>query len=398
MIISGTFWGFQIIQFFRMATTNVKVAFSVTNCICDDQRVRKIAGTLNKLGCRVTIIGRVTPGCSNNEIPPFGIIRFKMLFLKGFLFYKFYNIRLLIHLLFNKYDILVANDLDTLLPNYIISKLRRVPLVYDSHEYFTGVPEIQNRKLVKWVWTRIEKAIFPDLNYVMTVSDSIANQYEKEYLIRPLVIMNAGLNTDHIQPYSRAETGIAENDLLLIIHGTGINVDRGGKELLEALRTLVGVFLLIVGSGEVISELKEMAAGKDLSGKVRFIQTIPWEEVIRYLKMADAGLSLDKPTNLNYLFSLPNKLFDCISAGTPVIAGNLPEISKIILRYECGIIIEEVTPAKLKLAVEDLKKDPQRLNRLKDNTKLASSGQNWQIEEKKLIDFYSRIIKYYEHR
>jgi glycosyltransferase involved in cell wall biosynthesis len=380
-----------------MATTNLKVAFSVTNCICNDQRVKKIAGTICSLGCQVTIIGRVSPGCSNTEMPHFKIVRFKMLFRKGFLFYKFYNIRLLIHLLLNKYDILVANDLDTLLPNYIVSKIRKIPLVYDSHEYFTGIPEIQNRKFVKWVWTRIEKAIFPDLNYVMTVSNSIATQYEKEYLIRPLVIMNAAVNTNQIQPYSRAETGIPEDDLLLIIHGTGINIDRGGKELLEALKTIDGVSLLVVGCGDVIPELKEIAAVKDLVDKVRFIQTVPWEELIRYIKMADAGLSLDKATNVNYLFSLPNKLFDCISAGTPVIAGELPEISKIISSYDCGIIIREVTPSNIKRALENLKGDQQRLNRLKENAKLASSDLNWQKEEKKLIEFYSRIINHYEH-
>jgi glycosyltransferase involved in cell wall biosynthesis len=385
--------GISNFSVFRMANTNLKVAFSVTNCICNDQRVRKIAGIVNNMGMRVTIIGRVSPGCCNTEIFLFGIVRFKMFFRKGFLFYKFYNIRLLIHLLFNKYDILVANDLDTLLPNYIISKLRSIPLVYDSHEYFTGVPEIQKRPVVKWVWSAIEKAIFPDLNYVMTVSNSIALQYEKEYFIRPLVIMNAGVNTDHIKPYSRAEIGLPENDLLLIIHGTGINADRGGKELLEALKTIDGVSLLIVGSGDTIPELKEIATDKNLSVKVRFIQTVPWEELIRYLKMADTGLSLDKDTNLNYKFSLPNKLFDYISAGIPVIAGKLPEITGKLKEFNCGLIIETINPENIKVAIEELKSNREKLKTLKANAMGASEVLNWENERKKLLAFYSEIFR-----
>ena len=134
-----------------------------------------MAGVLKDLGCDVTIVGREWGSKCGDEAFPFRIIRFRMIFNKGFLFYKFFNIRLFIHLLFGKYDLLIANDLDTLLPNYIVSKIRKLTLVYDSHEYFTGVPELNGRPFVKWVWTLIEKSVFPHLRNVITVSDSIAS-------------------------------------------------------------------------------------------------------------------------------------------------------------------------------------------------------------------------------
>jgi len=371
-----------------------KVAFSVTNCICYDQRVLKIADTVSKLDCDITIIGRRKDNCCDTNIVPFRTIRFNMIFRKGFLFYKFYNIRLFIHLLLNKYDLLVANDLDTLLPNFLVSKLKRLPLVYDSHEYFTGVPEIQNRHIVKWVWMTIEKQIFPHLENVMTVSDSIAAQYEKEYGLRPLTVRNCSRNTDHIIPFSREELGVNKDHLLLILQGSGINIDRGGEELIDAICKTEGVSLMIVGSGDVSSYLQEKAKTLDATQRIKFIPKIRWEQLIRYTKSADAGLSLDKNTNINYRFSLPNKLFDYIASGIPVIAGNLDEVSKIIIENTCGIIIPEVTPDEISQAVIHLKSNPALLAELKKNSVIASEKINWETESVKVKEFYKRILCY----
>ena len=369
-----------------------KVAFSVTNCICHDQRVLRIAETVKSFGCDITIIGRRSGDCCDLNSVPFKTIRFNMTFRRGFLFYKFYNIRLLFHLLFNRYDLLVANDLDTLLPNYIVSKLKRLPLVYDSHEYFTGVPEIQNRPFVKWVWKTIEKSIFSHLKHVMTVSDSIAIQYEKEYGIKPITVRNCSRNTSRIIPCKREELGIKEDHLLLILQGTGINIDRGGEELIEAISRINDVSLLIVGAGDVLPVLKEKVMKLNLMERVKFFPKVPWEELIRYTKAADLGLSLDKDTNINYRYSLPNKLFDYIAAGIPVIAANLPEVSKIVREHNCGIIIPEITPDEIVKAVKKLKENPCLLTELRRNAVIASESINWEKESMKVLEFYNKIL------
>jgi glycosyltransferase involved in cell wall biosynthesis len=369
-----------------------RLIFSVTNCICHDQRVMKIAETVSMLNCDITIIGRKKGNCCNLTKIPYETKRFKMLFKKGFLFYKFFNIRLFIFLLFHKNDILVSNDLDTLLSNFLVSKIKRTPLVYDSHEYFTEMPEVQNRPFVKWFWTKIEKSIFPKLKYVMTVSEPIALRYENLYHIKPLVVRNISKNTTHIIPFKREELNLRQNDLLVILQGTGINIDKGAEELIDAVNSTDGVVLLIIGSGDLISELKRRVGKLKIGEKVRFIPVLQWEELMKYTKTADAGMCLEKDTNLNYRYSLPNKLFDYISAGIPVIANDLPESGKIIKENNCGIIISSVTPENISFALSELRDNPVRLAELKRNAVATSAKLNWEIESEKVKDFYNKIL------
>jgi glycosyltransferase involved in cell wall biosynthesis len=374
-------------------TIKPSVTFSVTSCICYDRRVLKMASVVAGLGCNVTIIGRRSGrSCDINELK-FKTIRFRMIFRKGFLFYAFFNIRLFFRLLFGKNDFLVANDLDTLLPNYLISRFRKIPLVYDSHEYFTGVPEIQNRPFVKWAWKTIERSIFPNLRNIFTVSDSIADKYYQEYGIRPIIVRNFAESSDGIKIFTREEIGIGPENLFVVLQGTGINADRGGEELIDAMKMTDGIVLMIIGSGDLLPILKAKVRDLDISNKVRFIPALPWEEMMRYSKSADAGLSLDKDTNVNYRFSLPNKLFDYISAGIPVIAGNLQEIKKIIEENECGIIIPDISPIEISKAIIRLRDDRFLLNKLKMNAVKASEVLSWEKESNKVIAFYNKLLK-----
>lgn len=351
-----------------------------------------MAQTVTDLGCEVTIIGRKLGSCCENDQVPFRTVRFRMIFHKGFLFYKFFNIRLFFYLLFHNYDILVANDLDTLLPNFLISRLKRKPLVYDSHEYFTGVPELVGRRFVKWVWKTIERTIFPHLKNVITVSDSIAGLYENEYGIRPLTVMNCSRSSKDIEGFSIEDIGIRSGDLLMILQGGGINIDKGGEELIEAMKTTEGASLIIAGSGDVLQKLKKGVTSADLSGKVKFFDKMPWKELMRFTKTADVGLCLEKDTNLNYRFCLPNKMFDYISAGIPVITGNLPEVAGIINKYNCGLIIPEITPEEISRAISILKNDSVLLNKLRQNAVNASGDLSWEVESEKVKRFYSKIL------
>jgi glycosyltransferase involved in cell wall biosynthesis len=113
---------------------------------------------------------------------------------------------------------------------------------------------------------------------------------------------------------------------------------------------------------------------------------------MKYTRTIDAGLSLDKNSNMNYNFSLPNKLFDYLSAGIPVIASDLPEISKILSEYKCGIIIPEVNKEEISNAIKKLRDNRELLSELKQNSVIASKSINWENESLKVEELYRSII------
>ncbi len=363
-----------------------QVYISVTNDIVTDQRVNKVARTILSSGVSVALVGRIRKGSLPIGTTPLKIKRFRMVFNRGALFYACFNFRLFFYLLFRKMDLLLANDLDTLPANYLVSRIKRIPLVYDSHEYFTGVPELQDRKIVKGIWKLIEKRIFPNLKYIYTVSQSIADLYKEEYNREVKVVRNLSLGWKPVNKPSRSELGIGEGKRILILQGSGINIERGAEEAVEAMLYVENVILLIIGEGDIMDQLKKSVDQMDLSGKILFINKMPYAKLLEYTSLGDVGLTLDKDTNLNYRYSLPNKLFDYIQARVPVLASKLVEVEKIIRNYEIGELIDSHEPKHIAEKINFMLDSEDKRREWKKNLEQAAEELCWENEEKKLIE------------
>jgi glycosyltransferase involved in cell wall biosynthesis len=364
-----------------------RVLVSVTSDIVTDQRVLRTAELIGKSGSEIIVIGRRLPVSPDSDRLPFRCIRYSMLFSKGFLFYKFFNLRLLFTLLSRKADLLVANDLDTLLPNYLVSVIKRIPLVYDAHEYFTGTPDLEKRPFVRGVWKFIERMIIPRLKHMITVNESIAALYKEEYGIEPVVMHN------YSRPFtgtaaSREELGIPGEDLLCVLQGTGINRGRGGEEAMEALLHVDRVHLLIIGRGDTLKEMRDRVPDLNLTERVTFLPVMMWEDMMCHTAMCDAGLSLDAGSSTNSRFSLPNKIFDYMEAGLAIIATELPEVSEVINTAGCGIVIAGNSALEIASAMRQLRDNRSLLKQLRDNSVAGRSRWSRESEEEKVRDVY----------
>jgi len=368
-----------------------KAIVSVINDLVTDQRVNRTCLTLTEYGYDVLLVGRILK--NSLPIPPrsYTCYRMKLLFSKGVPFYIEFQIRLLFFLLFHKADLLFSNDLDTLLPTYILSKIKGVPIIYDSHEYFTGVPELAETPVKRKIWKGLEKLIIPRLKFMFTVNDSIAKLYKDEFGTDVQVMRNLPLKKIFPAKATRESMGLPADVNIVLLQGAGININRGAEEAIEAMKYTDNCLLLIIGGGDAVESLKKISVELKLTEKVRFIAKLPFEELMQYTIHADIGLSIDKDTNINYRYSLPNKLFDYIQADIPVLASPLVEVKRIIDEYGVGVCIESHKPEEIASKIKYMLENKERWHVWKANAAKAKEILCWENEKSSLTNVLQKL-------
>lgn len=363
-----------------------KLIMSVISDVVTDQRVQKECATLLRNGYDVLLLGRKSKRDFGLKELPYCVIRFANPFRRGPFMYFIFNLQLFFYLLFKKTDVLWANDLDTLLPNFFISQLKNKKLVYDSHEYFTlSVYKKHSRK----IWEHLEGYLFPRLKNIITVNDSLKNIYEKKYGLPVTAIRNT--------PAKMVTGGNAvimpADKKMLIIQGMGINENRGAEEAVMMMQYLPESFqLYFVGGGTIWDKLKKMTKSLDLSGKIIFVDAMPFDKMMEYTRSAFLGLILERiDVSDHHLYALPNKFFDYLQAGIPVLSTRVAEVEKLINKYDVGALIDNLVPEKMAEIILNIAADMQVYNRWKKNTTQASSELNWENEEKILIEFMKNL-------
>jgi glycosyltransferase involved in cell wall biosynthesis len=301
------------------------------------------------------------------------------------LFYATLNLRLFIFLLFSKSDIFLSNDLDTLLANTLAAKIRGKKLVYDSHELFTEVPELEDKKTKKNIWKYIEKKCIRKANISYTVCQSIAYYYNSIYGIKMRVVRNLPLRKQIVDDFENREN--------IIIYQGALNKDRGIELMIEAMTEIENYKLIIAGTGDLQDELKLLSENKNLIEKVIFTGHLDFESLHRLTSKAKLGFSLEQGSSLNYKFALPNKLFDYIQAGVPVLCSDFPEMKRIIDEYGVGETISINNSQSLAKHINQLINDCQKLENYHNNCKKAAEVLTWENEVFILEELFNKLYQ-----
>ena len=219
----------------------------MTNDLTTDQRVYRTCDCFNEMGYDILLIGRHLKN-SLEVKNRYKTIRFHLIFNRGFLFYAEFNIRLFFKLLFTKKKLLYANDLDTLLPNFLVSKLNSCKLIYDSHEYFTEVPELITRPRIRSFWLKLESTLFPKLKNVITVNPKLAEIYSLKYKVPVTIVKNVpSLNLKNdIKPLLSFPS-----DRKIILYQGALNMGRGLELMIDTMPYLKDCLFVLAGDGDI---------------------------------------------------------------------------------------------------------------------------------------------------
>jgi glycosyltransferase involved in cell wall biosynthesis len=189
------------------------------------------------------------------------------------------------------------------------------------------------------------------------------------------------------------ENKLPRDKFFLLFQGAGINPERGVEELVMAMPYLdpARFHLVIIGGGDIFGRIVDLVREKGLSDRITLIPKIPFEVLRSVTRRADLGLSLDKPTNINHIYGLPNKIFDYLHSGVPVLVSRLVELEKIVDQYQVGDYIDNHDPAHIAARIEAISRDPVKLKKWKSNTIKVIEELNWEKEGRIVVEIFEQV-------
>ena len=288
-------------------------------------------------------------------------------------------------------DILHCNDLNALPIGVIIKNFfnKDAKIVYDAHEYEINDVPNQSQRSIK-IKYYIEKFFIKYADKVITVSDSIANEYVKLYGIeKPALVLNTPSYKEIEKKNIFRETlGIKENQTIFLYQG-GLSKGRGIEILLEAFKTIDNENSVIVFMGYGTLENLIQKISKEYKN-IYFHKAVSPDVLLDYTSSADFGISTIEDSCLSYRYCLPNKMFEYIMAEIPVIVSNLYEMKRLVEFNKIGTVAKENSPEGLKEAI----KEAVKLDKveLKINIQKVKAIYNWEEQEKILLDVYKGLI------
>lgn len=282
-----------------------------------------------------------------------------------------------------------VHDLPSLPATIICAFFNQKPVVYDSHEYFSGLATSWWKiKLIKF----IEKILVRRCEAVVTVNNSIAYLLREEYNIPiPIVVSNFS----YLTPLRRTNVlkkrlNIAKDRIIVLFQGV-IYPGKGIEAMIKASKSLPGIEMIIMGYGseEYRDELKSLATDFKASN-VHFLDAVPPVELLDYTASAEIGIVPAENLCYSYYLGLPNRLGEYIMAGIPFAVSDFPEMRKLAIEGDMGVVFDPAKPKEIVKALEELSK-PEVYERKRGNVIRARNIYNWENEGAKLIKLYNAI-------
>lgn len=291
-------------------------------------------------------------------------------------------------------DVYHCHDFHTLFAGFRAARKHKAPVVYDSHELWAHLNiEHPTLKRARRMWIELVEGYYARrASGVITVSEAFADHLVARHRIpRPIVVLNvpdvARAPKDAVVPPSL----MTRAPVLLYVGG--VQANRGLEECVRALASIDSAMLVLLGPTVPAAEasLRALATSLGVAERVVFEPPIPATSVPAAASHASIGLVPFQNTCLSHYLTLPNKLFESIHAGLPIVASDFPEFRRIVEGEDVGIVCDTADPQAIASAVRTILGDPALADRYRRNARAAATRYTWEIEAAKLTGLYARL-------
>lgn len=377
----------------------MKVTMVVHSDYFHDHRVRREVSALIQAGYTVRVVA-LSPGFHKSRIESadeaeIHCIRLEKKSGKSRYFEMIRKTRKALYALSTP-EIIHAHDLDALIAVTAYANARGIPLIYDSHELHTEVHSLQNRPFIRAIWKYLEQKHIKKADKIITVSDGIAELLQKRYKLEstPSVVRN--FTNPHFDDDLKnkgdvlAEAITLPNTKYTSMYQGMLQPGRGVELMIEAVATLPEWSLVICGDGPLRKQLENLAEQHGCEDRIYFTGMISRRQINTVTKSCTLGFLLTEPLGLSHYYSLPNKLTEYIQAGLPILATELPEISRIINNNGVGLTIPP-DDLSVRAVTERMKEFGDNPGVFKKGLKKAAQELNWDTEKQRLLDVYRKL-------
>ena len=211
-------------------------------------------------------------------------------------------------------------------------------------------------------------------------------------------MLASGYFGDYIEIYLNKEKKLHKmfslpEDAKIVLYQGGMLSGRGLDKLIFSTEFLPeDAYLFLIGGGDSFSDLKAIAEKSPAKDRIKFIPTVPLKELLSHTAAADVGVIQMLNTSLNNYYSMPNKIFEYMSVGLPVVSPDFPELKQLLEEVQCGVVFNPEDPKDIARAINEILSDPAKAKKMGQNGLRAFNERyNWEVEEKKLLEIYQNL-------
>ncbi|MDX1740766.1 MAG: glycosyltransferase [Rhodothermales bacterium] len=190
----------------------------------------------------------------------------------------------------------------------------------------------------------------------------------------------------------RSAAGITDNHPI-VLHQGHIKQGRGCEALVRAALTVPDTHFVFLGNGPLRPALQDLARSLDIQERVHFVDSVPPELLLDYTASATVGVTLLEDTCLNHHYALPNKLFEYLMAGVPVLASDLPEISRIVSDFRVGRLCQPGSTKDIGKNLREMLSKSEELADYRANSRQVFETINWQSASERFLNEFRRLLK-----